>query len=143
MKYALILLVFIGTTQAEVVTTKHKELIPILREYAMEYEKHMGKPLKPRYNVSVGFSYWLPNGWEGMCAYNRYIKQSPRYIYFKRDYWKQAGREMRKVLVFHELGHCLHDLPHMKRGIMKASGLKRITKQMQQEYFNMLKVRGE
>jgi hypothetical protein len=59
-------------------------------------------------------SAWLvdmPDGYFGHCA--NYGKNNPlNYIKINKKFWETASEVQRRILIFHELGHCVLDRRH-------------------------------
>ena len=89
--------------------TVHEQLSPLVNEYV----KTLGV-ICPKYKmptqVTIGFGVPRNNeDWVGLCHQVGNVKQ----IYIDPQYWFDPEREThRRVLMFHELGHCLLGLEH-------------------------------
>ena len=83
--------------------------IPYITEYKMDKYKYIKNSNMKKISI-IFFSLSKVNG---LCRITTYRYKSPiRIIYINPEYWYKNNILARKILLYHELGHCDLDLLH-------------------------------
>ena len=81
---------------------------PRVTDYVEEFEFYYGREI---YNVPISFKHQLRDKKIGLCK--QYFRPKVREIILEEKTWQRLNDTQKLVLVFHELGHCVLDLPHV------------------------------
>ena len=88
---------------------------PALYVYVVDFiaeSRIAGRPVQID-NLSVRFTNALPDNILGNCTpYNRGVDGRPA-VLINTAYWEYESDTFKKVVVFHELGHCVLWRPHV------------------------------
>jgi hypothetical protein len=76
---------------------------PIFNKYVESFERNF----KVKVNVPIVFKP-IDNMYAGVC----YTWTNYREVNINKSLWKHFTEEQKEQLIFHELGHCVGDLPH-------------------------------
>ena len=109
--------------------SKDTDLSDILKEYKRDKKTYLGTD-KSFYNIRFKFvdKFYHSSGKmvKGSCARGGQLVGNNRLIRFKKSNWDSILYHNKRLLVYHELGHCDLDLEHYGGGIMQESDLSTI-----------------
>lgn len=108
----IVLLIILSGCASQTIDTELESYVDAFEQDSAIY----GKPMQV--SSSVVFTDSLNPGERGRCTKN---ETEPNQVQILKSYWNQADETSRKVLVYHELGHCELGRDHAASGIMNAS----------------------
>lgn len=130
MKYIFLILSLMGCGRVETVdrfmgpTDEEKVYKPIpdidndddLKTVVTEFYDHarlLGRPIEHTVKSVRIVDEVFGEGMVGYCQqYKKYIEVISGEVKLKREFWDRSSYEQRRLLVYHELGHCALDLEH-------------------------------
>lgn len=90
------------------------EFLPLLAEFRADMESRGFAGTGPDLGTSIEFG--QPSGGDGDGACEHGLLGSK--VVINREKWQTKTADMRRLLVYHELGHCVLGLGHEAGGIM-------------------------
>ena len=128
------------------------DLEKIIELYKTDKKKYLGLE-KSFYDIKFQFvnTFFDKNGnkktWavKGSCARGGKLVGNNRLIRLKKSYWNEILFYDKKMLVYHELGHCDLDLDHYSGTLMQGEDLRQIDRNFDElvgEFFNLKIHRG-
>lgn len=85
-----------------------EQMLPFVEDFEAIYEASIG-------DVVVRFDkIEKPTGAVALCTITTYPTSEYREVTVDKDHWLDSPRETKLNIIFHELGHCVLDRPHLE-----------------------------